>query len=281
MHQRKIMAAALLSLASLGAQATTTASVSLTDFKVTLKDLAPNDGRNATIGWNNAWLQAYSNDQVQQGWELVYANQWGNSWGPRWTDHSQFISEWSQSAVTATSALGFGTQSVTTVDKVFSSMSASFSVEAGQQSHSYAGGQFDLTLGAHTEVTFSMIVTGSLSGAGYDGTWRPAEGNWYGQHAVAYYSGSMQANGSSSFHESRTNDWVGAPDSFESSTDGTLIKLSLRNTSAESRNYALILRGDIQIAELTTPVPEPSTYAMMALGLVGIGLTVRRRQRKD
>ncbi len=39
-------------------------------------------------------------------------------------------------------------------------------------------------------------------------------------------------------------------------------------------NWTLQMDGDLVYA----PVPEPSTYAMMAAGLLGLGLVARRRR---
>ena len=41
-------------------------------------------------------------------------------------------------------------------------------------------------------------------------------------------------------------------------------------------NY--IAYDDVTFGSITPGVPEPSTYALMALGLAGIGLVTRRRR---
>jgi hypothetical protein len=55
---------------------------------------------------------------------------------------------------------------------------------------------------------------------------------------------------------------------------------TLTDESALVYGYVLPVRdGDIGQAGAVTPVPEPSTYALMLAGLLGLGVHARRRQR--
>jgi hypothetical protein len=51
-------------------------------------------------------------------------------------------------------------------------------------------------------------------------------------------------------------------------------------TDAGPGNFAFVQSGDLHLLQITfTPVPEPSTYALLGLGLSTLALSVLRRRR--
>ena len=53
------------------------------------------------------------------------------------------------------------------------------------------------------------------------------------------------------------------------------------NVTGEPRDYNAAEVGilaDLGYSQVTTAVPEPSTYALMLVGLAGVGFTVKRRK---
>ena len=65
-------------------------------------------------------------------------------------------------------------------------------------------------------------------------------------------------------------------DSFDEFTE----PLSLTLTTGAFVNDNLNVYGNFQILQMTTAVPEPSTWAMMMLGFAGIGFVAYRRKSK-
>ncbi len=88
---------------------------------------------------------------------------------------------------------------------------------------------------------------------------------------VIYETGSSYGFSSGSFKASSTD---ALTKSFLSNADWAAIAATPITVHANK-----LYSADHQDFVVLTPVPEPSTWAMLALGLVGIGATTRRRLR--
>lgn len=72
----------------------------------------------------------------------------------------------------------------------------------------------------------------------------------------------------------RVHDWVAFSQSFTATSDSTL--LTFLNTQGGSNGG--IYLDDVSVTPLTAAVPEPSTWAMMILGFLGLGFLAHRRR---
>lgn len=61
---------------------------------------------------------------------------------------------------------------------------------------------------------------------------------------------------------------------FNQTIDSNGVRIGLVSTTSDFRLYSLTFE------EILEPIPEPTTYGLIALGLVGLGLAARRRATK-
>lgn len=73
---------------------------------------------------------------------------------------------------------------------------------------------------------------------------------------------------------SSVRDWVAFSQSFTATSNSTL--LTFLNTQGGSNGG--IYLDDVSVTPLTAAVPEPSTWAMMILGFLGLGFLAHRRR---
>jgi len=272
MQLKTIAATALLGLASLTAQATTQANLNLSNFGAVLTDINLGDGLAPSLAWANNWsLSTGSSDQNQLGWDDTQNIIWG--------DHNILSDQQSSPVASLNNASAFarGHQSVSTLGQGFASMSVQHSVEVGEKGFSQAFLSQQFTLSAGTQATFSMSATGGLSGSAYAGGWTPNGGPGYSN---AWFQGRMYVGDVSTMvHTMGSGNWYW-PEAYEATIDGVLLNLTVKNSSTVDRVYYLSIAGLAGVDETMAPVPEPSTYALMVLGLAAIGATARRRSGK-
>lgn len=282
--KHRLAALALVALA-LPAVATTTGTLTAGSFDAVVKDLNTTDGVTAAITWDSSWYLYSSSSHSQQIGYQFASYSWGNSLE---SVYAPSTTAWGNASAPATSLAGAtvaGTGSYNAqVDangrptlSVQDAIGAGESVSASLQ----FGRSFWLTAG--TQVSFSMLVDRALAGTGYTGSWVPPNNAGYPTRAWAgaslvMYVGSASASTSISGYG---NFYDGKP--FEVIGEADPLKLVIRNTTTTDQSYWFSAIVSYNLQENLDPatatmVPEPTTWALMALGLIGVAGVARRRR---
>jgi len=274
MKLHTIAAAALLTSFTLPVMANTDAAITLGDFAVTLKDLKPADGVAPTLSWGgDVYSSTFSSDQRQLDWHQsggIWYESWGNEPGL-----SDFLI--GPGSLDHTSHYGNSTQQVETTSFAHDSIALTAHAEQGQNVNAQGSVSRSFTLSAGTQATFSMAINGSWSGIGYPGTGLVSGGSE--TSSWANVSASMVVGPNNAYwNAGGSSVWFLQSDAFDSEIDGQVLKLTVKNNSAADASYFLTVQGSATAMEATTPVPEPSSYAMLGSGLALLGFMARRRR---
>ena len=279
----KLMAGALLGALLLNGQAMaatsatgslTEARLTLTDLSYKLQDLRVHDGVDPLLRWDSAWaLNASADEATQAGW-LAGLPAWGDA-GQRTV--SALAPEVD---LGAQSLLGSGESHVWVSGTGLQVMDVHAQSLEGRQASAGAGYTQAFTLGAGTQVSFSVLMDAHLQGGAFAGGWTPPADVGDPSHASASYAAVMSVNRlSSAMSGYADNSFVNDPDSFETRLQLQGLTLTVSNTGLSARTYLFGLTAYVQAEAALSPVPEPGGMALWLAGLSLLPWCVSRQRR--
>lgn len=272
-----------LAACSLPAFATTTASVTTSGFGFTVGDLTPADGVAPGLVWVSDWtMRVNATYAAQTGYQATAYN-WGIGLDAIYggSQNASFSAGAPNTSLSGSAPQGVGSFAIDVGAGGLPAVTMQLSVGEGQSSGmtAYVNRAFVLTPG--TQVTFTTLVDRHMSGPGYGGSLPVNIGA--PSHSSTLTDIGMFAGGalSNELFLQASNDFFQDTAAYEFVGEGDALKLTIRNTGTSAELYKFSFMTVVSAQELLDPaaaVPEPSTYALMALGLVAVGAAARRKK---
>lgn len=279
MRYAHLPATVLLALSALSVQANTQATLTVGSLSATVSDLDANDGVAASLSWSSpAFMSTASWGSQQTGWtKTAHVNY--DEYLPVFAARQQWNAFAGTGDTSLSTSLGGGQQTVSSLGAGLSSMQLNHSVNSGADFTSYATSSQQFTLAAHSAVRFDIEYGGSLSSDPFGGHLSLPGAFSVLSFSALSYNVALIVDGQHTWGtDTASGSWWDTKPVAQHAAHQH-ISYTVQNNSDVAATYHLSVMGYVQALQLTAPVPEPGTYALMLLGLAGLGLIGQKRRR--